>query len=77
MLRRWLRHAENLNNSGRKVIYICESKVGKILSDDEEERLDKDLINYQVDSGGLSYFEVGNEMGSLEDLIDYQESIGE
>jgi methyl coenzyme M reductase subunit D len=48
MLRRWLRHAENLSNTGRKVIYICEPEVGKILSDDEEERLDKDLINCQV-----------------------------
>jgi hypothetical protein len=45
MLRRWLRHVENLSNIGRKVIYICEPEVGKILSDDEEERLDKDLIN--------------------------------
>jgi uncharacterized protein (DUF302 family) len=39
-----LRHAKNLSNKGRKVIYICEPEVGKILIDDEEERLGKDLI---------------------------------
>jgi hypothetical protein len=27
------------------VIHICEPEVGKILSDDEEERLDKDLMD--------------------------------
>jgi hypothetical protein len=76
MLRRWLRHAENLSNTGRKVIYICEPEVGKILSDDEEERLDKDLINCQVDSDGLLDHQVGNETRSV-DFIDFQESRGE
>jgi hypothetical protein len=44
MLRRWLRHAENLSNTGRKVIHICETEVGKTFSD-EEGRSATGLIN--------------------------------
>jgi hypothetical protein len=53
------------------MVHICEPEVGKSLSDDEEKRSDKGLRKCQVGSKESSYFQVGNEMGSL-DIIDCQ-----
>ena len=36
LLRRWLRHAENLNRP-ENMVQICEPKIGRNLSDDKEE----------------------------------------
>jgi hypothetical protein len=43
VLRRWLRHAENLNDI-EEIVCICEPEVGENLSD-EEERSRKDLVD--------------------------------
>jgi hypothetical protein len=72
-LRRWLRELENLSDIEEELIHICEPEIGRHLSDEEEVRSDKDLINCQERRDGFSYFQVGNEMRSLEDLIDCQE----
>jgi hypothetical protein len=93
-LGRWLRYVEDLRDT-EEVIHICEPEAGRNLSDEEESRLDGDLIDFQVGRSELSSFQVGNEkrpdeglvycqgsseeslycqvgndMGSLEDLID-------
>jgi hypothetical protein len=70
-LRRWLREIKNLSDTEEEVVYICEPEVGKSLSD-EEGRSSEDLIDFQGRSSGISYFQVGNEMGSV-DLIDCQD----
>jgi hypothetical protein len=44
VLKRWLRHAENLSDT-EEMVHICETETGKTLSDDEEKRSVKDLIN--------------------------------
>jgi hypothetical protein len=54
MVRRWLRHAENLSDTEEEQIHICEPEIGRHLSDEEEVRSDEDLINYQVGRNGLS-----------------------
>jgi len=54
---------------------MCEPKTRENLSD-EERRSRRDLVNCQEGSGELSYFQLGNEMRSV-DLIDYQEGRGE
>jgi hypothetical protein len=59
------------------VVHICEPEAGRNLSDDEEKRSGKGLRNCQVSSEELSDCQVGNEMGSLEDLIDCQEGRAE
>jgi hypothetical protein len=46
-LRRWLRHVENLSDIEEKVIHICEPEIGRNLSDEEEVRSVKGLINCQ------------------------------
>jgi hypothetical protein len=68
-LKRWLRHDENLSDIEDKVIYICEPEFGKILSDDEDERLDKDLVNFHGGRSEISIFQVGNGNRSVEGLI--------
>jgi hypothetical protein len=73
LLKRWLRYVENLSDTEEEVVYVCEPEIGRHLSDEEEVRSDKDLINCQERRDGFSYFQVGNEMRSLEDLIDCQE----
>jgi hypothetical protein len=54
------------------VVHICEPEAGKGLSDDEEKRSEKGLRSFQVGSNESSDYQVGNEMRSLEDLIDCQ-----
>jgi hypothetical protein len=75
MLRKWLRNAENLSDIMEELVCICELEVGKILSD-EEGRLVKGLINCQEGRNEFSNFQVGNEMGSIEDPVDCQEGRG-
>jgi hypothetical protein len=69
-LRKWLRHVETLSDTEEELIHICEPQIGRHLGDEEEVRSDKDLINCQESGDGFSYCQVGNEMRSLEDLID-------
>jgi hypothetical protein len=71
VVRRWLRHVENLSDTEEEMVYICEPEVGRTLSD-EEERSSKDLINCQVGRDGLSSCQVGNGERSVEDLIYFQ-----
>jgi hypothetical protein len=76
-LRKWPRHSETLSDIEEELIHIYEPETGRNLSDEEEVRSDKDLINCQERRDGFSYCEVGNEMRSLEDLIDcYENSSG-
>jgi hypothetical protein len=70
-LRRWLRHVEILRDT-EEVVHIWEPKVEKTHSD-EEEKISKDLMNYQEGSDENSYYLVGNEMRSIEDLIGFEE----
>jgi hypothetical protein len=53
-----------------EVVHICEPEARRNLSDDEEKRSLDDLRNCQVGSEELPIFQVGNDMRSLEDLID-------
>jgi hypothetical protein len=55
MLRKWLRHAENLSDTKEELVCICEPEVGKILSD-EEGRSVKGLINCQEGRNEFSNF---------------------
>jgi GTPase involved in cell partitioning and DNA repair len=71
LLRRWLRHVESLREI-EEVVHICEPKVEKNPSD-EEEKISKDLMNYQEGSDENSYCLVGNEMRSIEDIIGFEE----
>jgi hypothetical protein len=70
LLKLWLRHAENLNDT--ELVCICEPEVGETLSD-EEERSVSNLIKYQEGRDEFLNCQVGNEMRSLEDLINCQE----
>jgi hypothetical protein len=60
LMRRWLRHTENLSDTEEELIHICEPETGRNLSDEEEKRSDEDLINCQVGRNGLSSCQVGN-----------------
>jgi hypothetical protein len=71
LLRMWLRYVKSLRGE-EEMVHICEPEAGRNLSDDEEKRSEKGLRNCQVSSEESSDFQVGNEMGSLEDLIDCQ-----
>jgi hypothetical protein len=77
LLKRWLMYVKNLIDTKEEVVYVCELEIGRHLSDEEEVRSDKDLINCQESRDGFSYCQVGNEMISLEDLIDCQEDSSE
>jgi hypothetical protein len=44
-LRRWLREVENLSDIEEKVTHICEPNIGRNLSDEEEVRSVKGIIN--------------------------------
>jgi hypothetical protein len=70
VMRKWLRHAENLSWIEEKVIHICEPEIGRNLNDEEEVRSVKGLINCQEGRDEFSYCQGGNEMRSVEDLID-------
>jgi hypothetical protein len=52
------------------MVYICETKVGRNLSDEEEISIE-DFIDYQMDKGDNVYFEEGNGMRSIGDLIEF------
>jgi hypothetical protein len=52
---------------------MCEPEAGRNLSDDEEERSSRDLIDCQVGRDGLSNCQVGNRMRSSEGLVYCQE----
>jgi hypothetical protein len=67
--RRWLRHAENLSDTEHEMVYIFEPEVGRTLSDDEG-RSDKSLMKFQEGRDEFLNFHMGNEMGSMEDIID-------
>ena len=66
-----MRHVESLI-SEEEVVHISEPEAGKSLNDGEEERSSRDLRNCLMGGEELSSCQVGNEMGSLEDLIDFQ-----
>jgi hypothetical protein len=51
---------------------MCEPEAGRNLSDDEEERSRRDLIDCQVGRYGLSNCQVGNRKRSSEDLVCFQ-----
>jgi hypothetical protein len=55
-LKGWLRHAENLSDIEEEMVYICEPEIGRHLSDEEEVRSVKGLINCQEGRNGLSSF---------------------
>jgi hypothetical protein len=46
-LRKSLRHAENLSETEEKVIDICEPETRKNLSDEDEMRTTRGLMNFQ------------------------------
>jgi hypothetical protein len=64
-LKRWLRHAENLSDIEEEVVYVYELEIGRHLSDEEEVRSNKDLINCQMGINGLSSCQVGNRKISM------------
>jgi hypothetical protein len=72
LLRGWLRYVESLRDE-EEMVHAYEPKAGKNLSDDEEERSSRDLIDYQVGRDGLSNFQVGNRKRSSEGLVCCQE----
>ena len=63
-----MRYAESLSDTD--LVYTCEPKVGETLSDEEEGSV-SDLINCQKFRDEFSNCQVGNEMRSLEDRIDF------
>jgi hypothetical protein len=69
VLRRWLRHTENLSDT-EEMVCICEPKVGEDLSK-EEGRSVEDLMNCQVGRRESSDCQVGNEGRSIDDLMDF------
>jgi len=44
LLKRWLRHVENLSDTKEEMIHICEPEIRRHVSDEEEVRSNKDLI---------------------------------
>jgi hypothetical protein len=54
-----------------EVVHIYEPEVERILG--EEEKRSKDIMSFQEVSDENTICQVGNEMGSLEDLIECQE----
>jgi hypothetical protein len=71
-----LRHVENLSATEEEVVYICEPEVGRNIND-EEERSDEYLIDFQEGRDEISYCQVGNKKRSTEDLVDCQEGRSE
>jgi hypothetical protein len=49
-----MRCAEDLSDTEEKAIHICEPEIGRNLSDDEEKRSVRDLINCQEGRRELS-----------------------
>jgi hypothetical protein len=58
----------------RRMVHVCEPETGRNLSDDEEKRSLEDLVNCQEGRNESSDCQMGNEMRSLDDLIDFQVS---
>jgi hypothetical protein len=77
LLKGWLRHAENLRDDEEEMVQVCEPEAGRNLSDEDELRSLKISKIYQEGKTEIPNCQVGNEMRSLWDLIDYQEDIGE
>jgi hypothetical protein len=76
LLRRWLRYVKSLRAT-EEMVHACEPEAGRNLSDDEEERSSRDLIDCQVGRDGLSNFQVGNRKRSSEGLVYCQEGSAE
>jgi hypothetical protein len=72
LLRRWLRYVKSLRAT-EEMVHACEPEAGRNLSDDEEERSSRDLIDCQVGRDGLSNCQVGNRKRSSEGLVYCQE----
>jgi hypothetical protein len=77
VVRKWLRHAENLSGIEDRVVHICEPEIGRNLGDEEEMRSARDTMNCQESGDEFLYFHLGDEMGSSRDLIDCQEGKNE
>jgi hypothetical protein len=56
MMRIWLRHTRKLSELEEELIHISEPRTKRNISDEEENRSDKDLVNSQVGENGLSSF---------------------
>jgi hypothetical protein len=54
------------------MVSVCEKKVERNLSD-EEERSPEYFIDCRVGKGANAYFQEGNEMISVKDIINFQE----
>jgi len=68
-LRRWLREVETISDT-EKLVCILDPKVGENLSDGER-RSRKYLVDFQEGNIEISYFQVGNDMISMEDLMNF------
>ena len=56
-----------------EMVHACEPEAGRNLSDDEEERSSRGLIDCQVGRDGISNFQLGNRKRSSEGLVYCQE----
>jgi hypothetical protein len=73
LLRRWFRHAENLNGL-EEGAHICELETVRNLSDDKDEMgVAEDLKKYQEGREEIPNCQVGKELISLRGLIDCHE----
>jgi hypothetical protein len=71
LLKRWLRHAENLKATKEKIIYVCEPKTRRGLDDEEDELGSaEDLKDYQEGREEIPVFQEGNRLRSLRGLMD-------
>jgi hypothetical protein len=72
LLRRWLRHAENLNGP-EKMVQVCEPETGRSLSSEEELGSAEDLKDCQEGSPEIPNCQEGKELRFLRDLTDCHE----
>jgi hypothetical protein len=72
LLRRWLRHVENLNRPEERV-QICEPETGRNLGSEDELGSAEDLKDCQEGSPEIPNCQEGKELRSLRDLTDYHE----
>jgi hypothetical protein len=68
-LRKWLRDAENLNDT-EEIAYICGPEIGRNISDEEETRSIEDIIDCKESISEILGCQVGNGM-ILVDLVDF------
>jgi hypothetical protein len=73
LLRRWLRHAENLDGPEEEGVHICEPETGRILGSEDELGSAEDLKDCQEDNPKIPNCQVGKELISLRDLTDCHE----